>query len=45
MFYLMYYYIVCFSLLIYKLVIQGDSEGNADILEGGSVGHSEIKFI
>ena len=39
----MYYYTVCFSLLIYKLVIQGDSGGKADILEGDSIGHSEKK--
>jgi hypothetical protein len=41
----MYYYTVCFSLLIYKIVIQGDSGGKADILEGESIGHCEKKII
>jgi hypothetical protein len=41
MLFLMYYYTVCFSLQIYRLVIQGDSGGKADILEGDSIGHFE----
>jgi hypothetical protein len=39
----MYYYTVSFSLLIYNLVIQGDSGGKSDILEGDRIGHCEKK--
>lgn len=43
MLHLMYYYTVCFSIIIYNLFIQGDSGGKADVLEHDSIGHGEKK--